>query len=315
MLSWQEQFELGQRYLSEGNYEEAVLAFAAAVEIDPKQVDAYIALAEIYTRQGETGKAMEVLKRAIDEIGETEQLTAALAELAAAEPGTDGEQKPEEQGQSRTERQELGDGSYVIITYDEEGNKVSENYYDAAGNLVKEVTYSADDSMISIMTREYGTAGDLIRMSFYYKRGEHSGITDVYEYDAAGNELPMVRYWHNQEGAIQQIDEHDADGNIIKITIYLPDGTEECYWVNEYDSAGNRVRETEYGADNTVWQYRINEYDNAGNKVKSTDYRPNGTVTGYRNYEYNSEGKLVRETVHDEDGTVLWDNEFDGMGN
>lgn len=32
---WQEQYDLGMRYLSEGNYEEAILAFAAAIEIDP----------------------------------------------------------------------------------------------------------------------------------------------------------------------------------------------------------------------------------------------------------------------------------------
>lgn len=51
--TWQEQYDLGVRYLSEGNYEEAVIAFTAAIEIDPKQApaitgrgDAYAALAE-----------------------------------------------------------------------------------------------------------------------------------------------------------------------------------------------------------------------------------------------------------------------------
>ena len=41
--TWQEQYDLGIRYLSEGNYEEAIIAFTAAIEIDPKQVDAYLA--------------------------------------------------------------------------------------------------------------------------------------------------------------------------------------------------------------------------------------------------------------------------------
>ena len=35
--SWQEQYDLGVRYLSEGNYEEAVIAFTAAIEIDPNR--------------------------------------------------------------------------------------------------------------------------------------------------------------------------------------------------------------------------------------------------------------------------------------
>ena len=34
---WQTQYDLGVRYLSEGNYEEAIIAFTAAIEIEPKQ--------------------------------------------------------------------------------------------------------------------------------------------------------------------------------------------------------------------------------------------------------------------------------------
>ena len=44
--TWQEQYDLGVRYLSEGNYEEAIIAFTAAIEIDPKQPDTYIGLYE-----------------------------------------------------------------------------------------------------------------------------------------------------------------------------------------------------------------------------------------------------------------------------
>ena len=37
---WQAKYDLGVRYLSEGKYEEAILAFTAAIEIDPKNADA-----------------------------------------------------------------------------------------------------------------------------------------------------------------------------------------------------------------------------------------------------------------------------------
>lgn len=46
--TWQEQYDLGVRYLSEGNYEEAVIAFTAAIEIDPKQPLAYIGRGDTY---------------------------------------------------------------------------------------------------------------------------------------------------------------------------------------------------------------------------------------------------------------------------
>ena len=39
--TWQSQYDLGVRYLSNGNYEEAILAFNAAIEIDPKNAETY----------------------------------------------------------------------------------------------------------------------------------------------------------------------------------------------------------------------------------------------------------------------------------
>jgi|GEM_PF-2618047 len=79
--TWQEQYDLGVRYLNEGKYEEAVIAFNAAIEIDPKQADAYIGLASVYAAQGYTDKAVEILEKAVAEIGETEELTTALGGL------------------------------------------------------------------------------------------------------------------------------------------------------------------------------------------------------------------------------------------
>lgn len=46
--TWQEQYDLGVRYLSEGNYEEAILAFTAAIEIDPKRAPAYVGRGDAY---------------------------------------------------------------------------------------------------------------------------------------------------------------------------------------------------------------------------------------------------------------------------
>ncbi len=111
--TWQEQYDLGVRYLSEGNYEEAILAFSVAIEIDPKQapayvgrgdayvlsgetednleaarldyelaidlddtdVDAYLGLAEIYMRNGDYEKALQVLRRGARRAGEDTRLT------------------------------------------------------------------------------------------------------------------------------------------------------------------------------------------------------------------------------------------------
>ena len=51
---WQEQYDLGVRYLSEGNYEEAVIAFTAAIEIDPNRAEAYVSRGDAYVASGES---------------------------------------------------------------------------------------------------------------------------------------------------------------------------------------------------------------------------------------------------------------------
>jgi len=52
--TWQEQYDLGVRYLEEGNYEEAIVAFTAAIEIDPKQALAYVGRGDAYIGSSET---------------------------------------------------------------------------------------------------------------------------------------------------------------------------------------------------------------------------------------------------------------------
>lgn len=71
---WQEQYDLGVRYLSEGNYEEAIIAFAAAIEIDPKQVDSYIKCADAYIGLEDYEKALHILENGYDETQSTELL-------------------------------------------------------------------------------------------------------------------------------------------------------------------------------------------------------------------------------------------------
>ena len=67
---WQEQYDLGMRYLSEGNYEEAIIAFTAAIEIDPKQPDAYEGLADVYEAQGDLESLRAILEQGFQATGD-----------------------------------------------------------------------------------------------------------------------------------------------------------------------------------------------------------------------------------------------------
>ena len=83
--AWQEQYDLGVRYLSEGNYEEAVVAFTAAIEIDPKRPEAYIGRGDAYALSGDTednlSAAQADYEAAIDTIESTVSSTYASAML------------------------------------------------------------------------------------------------------------------------------------------------------------------------------------------------------------------------------------------
>lgn len=68
--TWQEQYDLGIRYLSKGNYEEAIIAFTAAIEIDPKNPEAYLKAAEAYEALGDSEAAKAILEKGYDETGD-----------------------------------------------------------------------------------------------------------------------------------------------------------------------------------------------------------------------------------------------------
>lgn len=54
--------DLGDKYLTAQEYEQAVAAYSKAIEIDSKDVDAYLGLAEAYKGMGDMNAAYEVLE-------------------------------------------------------------------------------------------------------------------------------------------------------------------------------------------------------------------------------------------------------------
>ena len=65
-MTWQDQYDLGVRLLNEGKYEDAILAFQAAISIDPKKADAYVILADAYVQAGNRDGAMAALQDGLD---------------------------------------------------------------------------------------------------------------------------------------------------------------------------------------------------------------------------------------------------------
>lgn len=225
-MNWQEQYDLGIRYLSEGNYEEAIIAFTAAIQIDPKAKDAYLGMAEAYVSMDDIDQAIETLFRALDEIGEDPELIALLEEMGVV--FGDAPQGP------GTFRVELGDGYYAMITEDEMGRQTRQEIYAPTDELERYWIY------------EYNEQGNESRSTEYAPDG---AVTLVAE--------------NRTDGTMERVTEYDPDGSYVvslfneqeareRFEYYAPDGSLGYYIVTEYDASGNPISNISYYGDGSV---------------------------------------------------------------
>lgn len=234
--TWTEQYDLGVRYVSEGRYEEAVIAFQKAIEIDPKQTKPYSALAEIYVTQGDMEKAAEILHQGVQATGDG-ALDAAASAMDAWNDGN------------------VGNNNNIV---DEQGRDIRRNYYDAEGDLD------------SFQILYYGEGEDAIRSDNYNATGEMEGYTLYYDSEdglrfysesffpdgtSVGGKTVRVM---DEEGNWLYNARIDENGNEIKTTVSVNDETGSGW--NNYDENGTLTsyarsengRMVYYNADGTV---------------------------------------------------------------
>lgn len=248
-----ELLDLGNKYLMEQNYEEAVVAFQEAIAIDPKCEEAYLGLADVYIAMDDYESAIDILQQGMVQTG-SEELAAYLEESEkvyiriqeeVAEERESEEIKQEKQKEEKSEEApkeeaaETGknaleyfkEGAYE--EYDENGNLVKKSYwedswktyfydeYDVNGNLVKRSYWS--DWLQVFIEEIYDERGLLIIVNQYEADGSDAGGYE-YEYDANGNCVREITNYVAGGKSVKE-NEYDAEGNIVRIIQYNPDGT------------------------------------------------------------------------------------------
>lgn len=151
--TWQEQYDLGVRYLEEGNYEEAIIAFTAAIEIDPKKPEACLDLAYAYIGQGNFETAKEVLTQGY-ELTQDSRLKVKLDEI------------------------ESGNIAYYwgnfrkMIAYDRNGNLIWYHIYDYSpeGNQTTATSYDGSAVQTGHVDLVYGDSDETL-VSYYWVKG------------------------------------------------------------------------------------------------------------------------------------------------
>ena len=301
--SWEEQYDLGVRYLSEGNYEEAILAFTAAIEIDPQRPEAYVGrgdaavrsgetaetlaaaladyqaaldldeglaaawlgLADISIRQGEYDKALELLREGLEKTGGDPGIAGKLAEI-------EGGMFADSSGQLRRENW-YGEGGaltcFYTYTYDDQGRMASITSFDGAGSQLDHIENVYDQE--GLLVTGLGTTSSDGRMQL----GE-------YGYDAAGNQIQVTYH----------------------VSASIESAVERQYRYT-YDSGGNAIREDYYDGTGTMRDYEIYTYTD-GQMTRADSYGPDGTPTGYDLYEYNEAGQLLKRSDYDADGELIY---------
>lgn len=64
--------ELGQRYLTEGKYEEAIVAFSKVIELDPNEIQAYTGVITAYLESGKTDEAGAMIETCLNHFEQTD---------------------------------------------------------------------------------------------------------------------------------------------------------------------------------------------------------------------------------------------------
>ena len=283
--TWQEQYDLGVRYLSEGNYEEAVIAFTAAIEIDPKRAEAYVGrgdayigsgetadnltaaladyeaaleldetsaaawlgLADVYIRQGEYDKALEVLREALEKTGNDQSIADKLAEM---EGGT---------------------------------------FADSMARVRRSNSYDLDGTLISYTEYAYNEAGKKCGWKNYASEGTGGTftLTNSCEVTFGANGLPEKNQFFEADGTPSHYDTfvYDETGRKKEQYRYETDGDLFIYFNFYYDTNGRESKYEEYWPDGSMISYYISEYDDAGRLLKETRYSPEGEILSYDTFD------------------------------
>ena len=170
--TWQEQYDLGMKYLNTGDYEEAVTAFKVAISIDAKQQPAYVGAADAYVGMAGSGNesidadkcyaaAEENYRKALDIDSETEEVYEKLADMYMKKEDSDKTKEVIEE--AKKEGQE-GTWAEEILTKLDEEQKAQE---EAASGEWKQayLDYIAENRIYGIGGRNEDTVYVLININ------------------------------------------------------------------------------------------------------------------------------------------------------
>lgn len=272
------QLELGNKYLTEMNYEQAIVVFEQVIEIDPMNADAYVGLTDAYICLNKFDKAYETAKQGYDKTGD-ERLN---EKILMIESGN-------------------------IVDFEDRTHKLTQ--YSADGDIEFETyfTYSYN---------EYGLITDTIRLVYEegHIREEIHEMKQEYDQSDLHNGMQRRYRFAPETGEIigEWLDvwEYDKNTRTEKFTTYDVDiKTGEKlvndYWTKEYDETNKLIAGKFYDGDGSLNGRYEMSYDSNGNCTEERHYDANGHLTLKSVRIYDKNGKYIGYKDYDESGNVI----------
>ncbi|MGN1142258.1 MAG: hypothetical protein ACI4TF_13745 [Oliverpabstia sp.] len=336
---WQEQYELGLKCLKEQQYEEAVIAFTAAIDIRPNSTDSYVSRGNAYYEWG------------YSLLEDSERQTVTLTDIPmkitdeAAEKYVQASNDYEE-SRKQNSTSSVADRKVIADT-------VLSDYYADRGDEEKSNEYQ---EKVQQLIDEQEVSDEIIEKLEQHEQADNSDETEKY---LLVESLWQPFQWGNSE---KEVYTYDADGRLTQkdsYRVYDLDSNEEMLLSTttySYDEQGHLLNElyetisdgymleTEYRYDDTWKLVKKVTYDNFEGNYEWTDYEYNengelnitrnwfgqtgaysfdvdnssgGELLSWRRYAYNEEGILLNIFCYDGSGEEIltFEEAYDSYGN
>lgn len=203
--------DLGDRYLSELDYEQAAASYHAAIEIDPKAEDAYIGLADAYIGMEDYESAIESLEQGIEETG-SKDMEEYLADIQS---------QLEQEQIGKTDKFEQRNDGWENI-YQEKLDSVEEGFYGTVFYVDSDLD---DTNNIGIPSAYvYVTDADGTSVTYYTDEEGH--------YNTGALEKGTYSLYYYTDGCVGYYQETELQGRNAQVDVYLESDTETVMYGN-----------------------------------------------------------------------------------
>ena len=279
---------LGEKYLTDLDYEQALLQFDQAITIEPKNPHGYLGKADALLHLGRQPDAVEALAAA------AKQCRPQRAALAEAK---DAVEKSPVDGYigiaGAYEKLGWKDVALALLKRVCEELPEEGRLREALEGLISAVDISQD--------KESKTQGLGARME---RRDLENGY-EIWEYDSNDQVIRILLYdtkdvktglitWrYNEQGEMIRGDEYDADDRKIR------------FWTFQYNEQGQQVREDQYDAGGEKTGFSTIQYNEQGQAIRQDYYEADGIKAFFTIHQYSEQGKNIRTDEYDAEGVLV----------